>query len=93
MGNAYREDALLVSVTRDGKIYLGITYVDPHTLTDEIRKRLTEGAERKVYIKADARARYRVVAEVIDSAQRAGLEEIGLITQPQPNASAPRKQP
>jgi biopolymer transport protein ExbD len=82
MPSALREDAMVVRIARDGKIFFNTVQVDPKDLTAEIQDGLKRGAERTVYIKADARARYRVVADVIDSVQRAGLYRVGLITQP-----------
>ena len=50
-------------------------------LTAEIRERPKGGGERTVYIKADARARYRALAEVVDAVHEAGVERVGLLTE------------
>jgi biopolymer transport protein TolR len=54
---AIREDAICVFVTPDGTVYFGNTRINTEELPDQIRARLRDGSERKVYLTADARAR------------------------------------
>src|SRR5262249_53359260 len=62
---ALREDALKVSVTRDGTIYFRSNKVRAGDLGDAIRSGWEKGAERKVYLSVDGRSRYMDAAEVI----------------------------
>lgn len=80
MPGANREDALLVAVQRDGKIFFGTERIGPEELPTLIKKELRQGAPREVYIKADARARYRGVAAVLDGVRASGVEKIGFLT-------------
>ena len=73
---ALREDALEVAVTRDGKLYLGRDQIRLERLPAEIAERVSHGAERRVYIRADMRARYGTVKQVLDSVRSAGIENI-----------------
>jgi biopolymer transport protein TolR len=73
------EDALVVSITRDGQIWLGRDQVAPENLPAAIRKCVAHGAERKVYIRADMRARFGGVARVLASVRAAGIERVGFI--------------
>ena len=82
MGGAAREDALVISIERDGKIFLGTAQILPDDVTSRLKDALTKGAEKKVYIKADSRAPYRAVAKVLDSVRAAGVESIGFLTDP-----------
>jgi biopolymer transport protein ExbD len=82
MGGAAREDALVISIERDGKIFLGTAQILPDDVTSRLKDALTKGAEKKVYIKADSRAHYRAVAKVLDSVRAAGVESIGFLTIP-----------
>jgi len=52
---ANRDDAMLVSVVRDGKVFFRNDWTDPAELPARIRQCSTSGPERRVYIKADAR--------------------------------------
>jgi biopolymer transport protein ExbD len=61
---ALKEDALRVIVSRDGRVFLGNSFVERRDLTEMIREGIRNGAEKKVYVAADSRARYVDVAEV-----------------------------
>jgi biopolymer transport protein TolR len=74
-----REDALIVSIHKDGTIYFATEKLIAEQLPAKIHKALKPGVERKVYIKADARTRYSNVAEVLDGVRAAGLENVAFI--------------
>jgi biopolymer transport protein TolR len=57
MPDADKEDALLVSVMRDGKIYFGTDVVQADTLAQKVKDRLANKVDKRVFIKSDARAR------------------------------------
>src|SRR5277367_674631 len=62
---AVREDALILSVTRTGDIFFGSTKTSPEDLPGQLRSRMVDDVERRVYIKADARAKYSDVKVVL----------------------------
>jgi len=76
MPRAVREDALTVGVTRDGKVYFRNVPISAEDLPDQIREGLRSGAEKKVYFRADARARYGDVKQVLIEIRRAGIENV-----------------
>jgi biopolymer transport protein ExbD len=78
---AVREDALLATVTRDSKIYFLQQQVSAEELPDRIKSKLKEGAPRTVYLKVDARARYKIVLEALAAIQASGLERVAFITE------------
>jgi biopolymer transport protein TolR len=93
MPDADKEDALLVSVTRDGKVYFGSEQVpDVDQLTTKVKDRLTNKADKRVYVKADMRARFGGVVKVVDSVRAAGVDDLGLLTD-QKKTSAPPPAP
>jgi len=53
---AQKEDAILVSITRDGNVFFRDQPILPSELATEIRERVRNGAEKKVYLAVDARA-------------------------------------
>ncbi|HKT88586.1 MAG TPA: biopolymer transporter ExbD [Candidatus Sulfotelmatobacter sp.] len=79
MRAASREDALIVAVQRDGKIFFGHDQLIPNQLPARIREAVSQGAERKVYIRADARAKYAAVGEVLEAVQDSGIEKIAFL--------------
>ena len=81
MPDADKEDAIVVAVTRDGAVYLGQNKVDPSQLGSMVRDKLEEKIDKTIYVRADARAQYKVVEDAIDDVRTAGVEEVGLLTQ------------
>jgi len=90
MPDADKEDSLLVAVTRDGKIFFGTDQITADKLTTMVKDRLTNQADKRVFVKADARAKYGNVVEVVDNVRAAGVDQLGLLTeQRKPGALAP----
>jgi|SRR5690348_6976585 biopolymer transport protein TolR len=87
MPDADKEDALLVAVMRDGKIFFGNDQVSPDALTEKIKDRLANRVDKRVFIRADARAKYGTVVEVVDNVRSAGVDDLGLLTEQRKNAS------
>jgi len=83
MKDADKDDALVVAITREGDVYFGKDLVrDPSQLTNEIKDRIAKpGADRTVYVRADARAKYKAVVEVVDNVRAAGVDDLGLLTE------------
>ena len=77
---ALREDAIRIEVDSDGTIYFRDQPVLSSQLPDLIRGGIRNGAERKVYFSADARAKYGRVLQVLDGIQLAGVEEVCFLT-------------
>jgi len=81
MPDADKEDAVVLAVSRDGKIYLGHDLTPPDTITTTVKDRLANQLNKTVYIKSDRRAKYGVVAEVVDDVRAAGVDQVGLLTE------------
>jgi biopolymer transport protein ExbD/biopolymer transport protein TolR len=80
MPDADKEDALLVAVMRDGKIFFGTDPIKVDDLTQKIKDRLANKTDKRVFIKADARAKFGSVVEVVDNVRSAGVDQLGLLT-------------
>ncbi|HEY6370519.1 MAG TPA: biopolymer transporter ExbD [Candidatus Sulfotelmatobacter sp.] len=81
MPDADKEDALLVSITRDGKVYFGSDQIqDVDNLTGKVKDRLVNKQDKRVYVKADMRTRFGSVVKVVDSVRAAGVDDLGLLT-------------
>jgi biopolymer transport protein ExbD len=80
MPNALREDALFVTVLRDGSVFFGADKLTPADLPGKIDGRLKDGSvERKVYLRIDGRARYGTVKQVLDGIRATGIERVGIL--------------
>ncbi|MGP0020009.1 MAG: ExbD/TolR family protein [Candidatus Sulfotelmatobacter sp.] len=93
MPGASREDAMLVTITRDGKAYFGTDQVNVTNLAAKIQDRLKDrDVERKVYVKADMRARWGTVKFVLDGVRSAGIIRVAFLVYPRavaPTNSSP----
>lgn len=89
MPDADKEDALLVAVTRDGKVYFGNDQVAPDQLTNKIKDKIANRTDKRVYVRADARAKFGAVAEVVDNVRSAGVDDLGLLTEQRHSAPPP----
>jgi biopolymer transport protein ExbD len=83
MKDADKDDAVLVAVTRDGKVYLspGNQQMAASDLPTKVKDLLANRLDKTCYIKADARARYGKVEDVVDNLRASGVDSIGLITE------------
>jgi biopolymer transport protein TolR len=81
MTDADKEDAIVVAITRDGGIFLGRDKVEPDQLTNKIKDRIASRNDKRVYVRSDARAKYKNVVEVVDNVRSAGVDDLGLLTE------------
>jgi biopolymer transport protein ExbD/biopolymer transport protein TolR len=86
MQNADKDDAILVAITRNGETFLspGNKKLGLDDIPPRIQDLLTNKLDKTVYIRADARAKYKAVEDVVDSLRAAGVDEIGLLTEQLP---------
>jgi biopolymer transport protein ExbD/biopolymer transport protein TolR len=85
MPDADKEDALVVAVMRDGKLFFGNDRVEADQLTQKVKDRLANRVDKRVYVRADARAKYGSVVEVVDNVRAAGVDDLGLLTDQKKN--------
>jgi biopolymer transport protein ExbD/biopolymer transport protein TolR len=81
MQNADKDDAVLIAISRDGRTYLGTDQMAPDQLPQKVKDLLTNKLDKTVYVRADARARYERVVEVVDNIRSAGVDQLGLLTE------------
>lgn len=81
MSDANKADALMVSVLRDGKIFLGTENVTGDALTQRLQERLSNRLNKTVYVRADARVRYGSLVAAVDDVRSAGVDQLGLLAE------------
>jgi biopolymer transport protein ExbD len=81
MPDADKDDAILLSVTRDGSVYLRQTKIDISQVTDKVKDEVQNRLNKVVFIKSDSRTKYGDVVTVVDDVRAAGVEQLGLLTQ------------
>jgi biopolymer transport protein ExbD len=81
MREADRDDAIVVGVTRDSKIYVGSDQIAvKDNLGPKVKDMLAAKVDKTVYIKSDRRARYGDVVDVVDIVRATGVDTLGLLT-------------
>ena len=81
MPDADKEDAIVVAITRSGDVFLGQNHVSVDELGGMVRDKLSITPSKTIFVRADARAQYRVVEDAIDAVRLAGVDDVGLLTQ------------
>ncbi len=80
-------EALVVSVDKDGRLYLNLvepeTPIDVDTAIERAAAVLSREPNRPVLVRADARASYGEVAVAMRVLQDAGAGQIGMVTDPE----------
>jgi biopolymer transport protein ExbD/biopolymer transport protein TolR len=90
--DADKDDAVKVSIVRDGRVYLGANQVALSDLGPKAQALLENKPNKTVFIRSDARARYGVVMDAIDNLRTAGVDEVAFLTEPEQNATPPSNQ-
>jgi len=93
MPDADKEDALIVAVMRDGKIFFGNDPISADQLTQKVKDRITNRTDKRVYVRADQRAKYGSVVEVVDNVRSAGVDQLGLLTDQRKNTQQQQQAP
>ena len=89
MPDADKEDALIVAVMRNGEVFFGNDRIASDQLTNKIKDRIANRQNKIVYLRADARAKYKAVVDVVDNVRAAGVDDLGLLTDQKKNTGAP----
>ena len=76
------EMSLVVSVTVDGQVYLNDTKYELAALTEKIIAITREKPNHIIYLRADHDASYGTVVGIIAALKSAGIEKLGMITEP-----------
>jgi len=81
MQAADKSDAIVVAVTKDGKVYLNTSQMPPEDLPAKVKDLLSNRIDKQVFVKSDSRARYECVVDVVDNLRAAGVDNLGLLTE------------
>jgi len=79
------EDATMVTITRQGDIYINRKPVGPNQIVERIVERIAIKPELPLFIKADVAVLYGTVVDLVSKAREAGVEQIGLMVDRQEN--------
>lgn len=78
-----RADRLIVSVTREGKVFVEETEVDAQAFAEEFPELLAASKAKFVYIRGDREAEYGQVLQVVATVAKTEGIRFGLVGEPQ----------
>jgi biopolymer transport protein TolR len=73
---------LVVSIDRDRRVFIGEAEVELKELEEKLKTNAKAQADKELYLHADRDVAYGIVVDVMASAQRAGITNVGMITDP-----------
>lgn len=76
------QELLVVTVAKDGKIYLNDNAMSLAELGAKLRAIRKLQADKQVYLRADQDVRYGTVMKTIAEIKQAGIERLGMVTRP-----------
>lgn len=76
------EERITLTLTRDGRVYLNSEEIPRAQLPTRLRA--LAGGERVVHFRGDRQVAYGLVMEVMDVLKAAGIQTVGMLTQPPP---------
>jgi biopolymer transport protein TolR len=76
------EERMVLTVTKDQTVYLNERPVALAALETQLRDLFKDRADKTIYLKADQALQYGFVVETMDRVRRAGIEKLGMITEP-----------
>ncbi len=82
---ADQDERIVVSVSKEGKIFIGDVQIPMEDLSDQIKRR-AKGKENQqaIFLRGDKTLRYEIIMQVMDEMKRSGVPTIGLVTEPVP---------
>ena len=76
------EERLVLTVTRERGFFLNDRPVAVTALEGQLREAFRNRPDKVLYLKADAGLAYGSVVEAMDRARKAGVERVGMVTEP-----------
>lgn len=89
--SAPAEEGLTITVTKDRFIHMGDTVININLLERRLREHFAGKAKKIVFIRADENIPYGFFIDTLDIIKKAGVETVGLVTEPRELRQAPRK--
>ncbi|MBU1276782.1 MAG: biopolymer transporter ExbD [Proteobacteria bacterium] len=77
------EELLVLTVTQKGQVYLDEFQVGLEGLAGKLKNITSRKPGTRVYLRADKDVPYGVVVQVLAEAKKAGVENLGMVTEPE----------
>ncbi len=78
------EERLVLTITKDRLLFLNERVLPLTVLEPRLRELMKDRGDKTIFIKADKDLAYGYVVETMDRVRRAGVERVGMVTEPLP---------
>ena len=75
------DDPLILSVNRDGLVYVQDEPIHPSQLMERLSPLLESRGDEAVFLKGDRDLPYGTIIEVLDILNRGGIRQVGMVTE------------
>jgi biopolymer transport protein TolR len=76
------KEHLVITIDKNHLVYINDFKVAVDFLGEKLKKMLQGRSDREVYLKADRNIPYGIVVQVMAEVKKAGIEQLGMITEP-----------
>ncbi len=76
------EERMVLTVTKDRTVHLNDKPVSLASLEQALRDAFKNRQDKTLYLRADQALQYGMVIETMDRVRRAGIEKLGMVTEP-----------
>ena len=77
-------------INKEGKIFLGKSEIPLEKLEESLKNNPKIQQDKEVYLQADEDLKYRLVARVLVILRKAGVKELGMVTEPLETENSPK---
>jgi biopolymer transport protein TolR len=84
------EKKVVLSIDRSKRVYIGEAEVPLSDLEQKLKTNSKVQTDKEIYLHADKDIAYGIVVEVMAAAQRAGIKDVGMITDPMVSTRRPK---
>lgn len=86
------EERLVLTIERDQRLYLEKDAVTVAQLEGRLREARQRNVDLSIYLRADREVPYGTVVQAMDAVKRAGIEKLGMVTDPEVRETVPRRE-
>jgi biopolymer transport protein TolR len=87
------KENLVISINKDSQIFINDFQMSLDSLQDKLKKILTSRDDKNVYLRADKDVAYGFVVTVMSELKGAGVEKLGMLTEPPSEIQSDRQMP
>ena len=81
-----KPDIITLSLNSEGRLFWNDTPVNDNDLSERRAQASQKKPQPELRLRADRDTRYQRIAEIMTAAQKAGLQKLGFVSQPQPQS-------